>query len=373
MGKAFLVIVSVLFGIATSEVVVRVFARSLAIEPTTGNQYLFYQYDPVLGWSNKPGTRGVFQRSEFSYQIRINGEGLRGQEVSRSKPAGVRRIAVLGDSFTWGIGAADEQLYTTLLEKSLARSEVLNFGVSDYGPVQYYLLTEKVLSFEPDLVVLSFCLGNDFIDNVLWQRYGYFKPYAMLDENDKLEIAGYPIPNVRHLARDHEASVLGKLQNGSYLFRLVDREIIRRLTSRPAKFGQKGLKLAGAQREFYATPEDSEVKKAVAINAALMRAIARAYADRGIPFVVFAITTKCELGHCFPDLKGDNYVTLKLLKQSLEGIENVTLVDTSEDLGISDFWDRDGHWRPVGHQKATNKLAPVVRELMSDGRRSLRW
>jgi hypothetical protein len=364
MEKVILVVVSILVGLGISEAALRLVASDLAGEPTTGNQYLFYQFDPVLGWANKPGTKGVFKRKEFSYDVSINSDGLRGPERSRTKPDGVKRIAVLGDSFTWGIGASDDDLYVNLLEKKVPGSEVLNFGVSGYGPVHFHLLTEKVLAFSPDAVVLSFCLGNDFIDSVMWQRYRYYKPYAELDKDGKLKISGYPLPNVKRFPSQYEKGVLHTLYNWSYIYRLLDRHILG-LVGKLENFGQKGLKLGSAQKEFYATPNDPEVQKAVAINAALMREIAGAYQARGIPVIVLAIPTKCELGKCFPDLTEKNYATLELLKQSLQGIENVTLVDPSSELGIDDYWDHDGHWRPAGNKKVADKLAPAVQKVLS--------
>lgn len=40
--------------------------------PATRNQYLFFQFDPVLGWANAPNARGTFKRSEFEYPLEIN-------------------------------------------------------------------------------------------------------------------------------------------------------------------------------------------------------------------------------------------------------------------------------------------------------------
>ena len=76
----------------------------------------------MLGWSNIPDARGVFSRAEFSYELNINSLGLRGAEITPDKPAGIRRVAVLGDSFVWGIGAADDELFTTLLAGVAARN-----------------------------------------------------------------------------------------------------------------------------------------------------------------------------------------------------------------------------------------------------------
>lgn len=363
MGKLILVVVSILVGLGISEAALRLFASDLAGEPTTGNQYLFYQFDPVLGWSNKPGTKGVFERREFSYNVDINSEGLRGREVERRKPPGVKRVAVLGDSFTWGIGASDDELYVNLLGKALANTEVLNFGVSGYGPVHYHLLTEKVLAFEPDAVVIGFCLGNDFVDSVLWRRYRYYKPYATLDTAGKLQIAGYPIPNVKRFPSQYQSGLLQVLHENSYLFRLVDRHALG-LVGRLENFGQKGLKLGDAQKEFYETPDNPEVQKAVSINAALMREIASVYEKRGVPVIVLAIPTKCEFGECFPDLNGDNLSTLGFLRKSLAGLSNVTLVDPSSSLKLGDYWEHDGHWRPVGNRKVADELIPVLNGIL---------
>ena len=51
--------------------------------------------DPILGWANLPG----FQNNHF----RINSEGFRGEEVSKIKPPGVKRIICIGDSGTFGV------------------------------------------------------------------------------------------------------------------------------------------------------------------------------------------------------------------------------------------------------------------------------
>ncbi|MDX2290527.1 MAG: SGNH/GDSL hydrolase family protein [Hyphomicrobiaceae bacterium] len=358
-----LALVSSLFTLLMLEVGLRVVAPDLAGEPVTSNQYLFYEYDPKLGWANKPGVKGTFARQEFSYDLAINAHGLRGREVSLDKPAGMRRVAVLGDSFTWGIGASDAELYTTLLEKDLGQAEVLNFGISGYGPVQYHLLTDKVLRFQPDAVVVAFCLGNDFIDSVLWERYRYYKPFARLDEAGKLVIDGYPIPNVKRFPSSYDGGLLGALHQASYLFRFVDRHALG-LVGRLENFGQKGLKLSGRQYEFYATPDDPEVKAALAVNRALFAAMADAYRAKGIRLIVMAVPTGCEFGVCFPDLTTDTMVTLRLLKASLAGLD-LTLVDPTPVLTKADYWEHDGHWRPVGHRKVSDQLLPVVKAALA--------
>ena len=179
---------------------------------TTGDQYVFYRYDSTLGWANSAKATGIFERSEFSFPLRINTLGLRGAEIQIAKPKDVRRIAMLGDSFTWGIGAAEPELFSTLVQRRLPGVEVLNLGVAGYAPVQYLLQASAVLALDPDVVVIVFCLGNDFADNVFWQRYGRYKPYAMLDTTGNFLIAGTPPPNVRSMTESAPGRVSGHSQ-----------------------------------------------------------------------------------------------------------------------------------------------------------------
>ena len=114
--------------------------------------------DPRLRFELRPG--GV-ARAEVEY--RVNELGLRGPETTREKPAGVRRIALVGDSIAFGYWVADEHGFARQLEGLLAaapgagRIELLNFGVPGYNLEQEIeTLRAKALAFEPDLVVVLF-------------------------------------------------------------------------------------------------------------------------------------------------------------------------------------------------------------------------
>jgi lysophospholipase L1-like esterase len=118
--------------------------------------------NPRLGFELRPG--GAV-RAEVAY--RVNAEGLRGPETSVEKPAGVRRVAVLGDSIAFGYWVADEDGFARQLEALLnaegapSRVEVLNFGVPGYNLDQEIeALRAKALAFAPDAVVVAFCLND---------------------------------------------------------------------------------------------------------------------------------------------------------------------------------------------------------------------
>ncbi len=104
-------------------------------------------------------------------RLRTNSRGMPWREVSLEKPPGVRRVAFVGDSFTFGLWADSFEKSFVGVFDSLASShgiETLNFGVPGYGLDDMALqIQEDVLPFRPDLVVLVFYDGNDFGDTYL--------------------------------------------------------------------------------------------------------------------------------------------------------------------------------------------------------------
>ncbi|MBU1862824.1 MAG: SGNH/GDSL hydrolase family protein [Candidatus Omnitrophica bacterium] len=105
-------------------------------------------------------------------RVTINAGGYRGTYYKKDKDTQTFRIAVLGDSFTFGHGVTDEETYCAQLEKLLVNSsqsrtfEVLNFGVNDYTTQQEFeLFKVKVGAYNPDVVILGYYY-NDLLHTV---------------------------------------------------------------------------------------------------------------------------------------------------------------------------------------------------------------
>ena len=118
---------------------------------------------PERGYQLRAGFDGT---TRAGVHLAINSLGLRGPETTREKPAGVRRVLILGDSVTFGWGVAEAETFGRRLEAKLRSElacpiEVLNAGVSGYGSVEeaHYFLHEG-LTLSPD-VVLIYHVEND--------------------------------------------------------------------------------------------------------------------------------------------------------------------------------------------------------------------
>ncbi|MFZ5535024.1 MAG: SGNH/GDSL hydrolase family protein [Patescibacteria group bacterium] len=99
----------------------------------------------------------------------INSDGLRdNREYEKDKPENVFRIAVMGDSFTYGLFVGDDDPYPKQLEV-LANTcgadkkiEVINFGVPGYDlEMSAYRYDFRIKDYTPDLIVW-YLIENDF-------------------------------------------------------------------------------------------------------------------------------------------------------------------------------------------------------------------
>jgi len=160
-------LVLALFGIGLAAAAMEAGVRVLHLVPDR-----FWQPDPLLGTELIPGKEGWWtqEEHEFIVPVRINSLGHRDIERPRAKPAGNRRILVIGDSHVEALQVPLEDAIFRRLESELAETaddvEVLGAGVSGYGTAsQLLFFRDRGWKLEPDLVILAFYPGNDIKNN----------------------------------------------------------------------------------------------------------------------------------------------------------------------------------------------------------------
>jgi hypothetical protein len=116
----------------------------------------FDVHHPVRGWTLRPGLRDV----PISEDARLSSttRGYRGREdVPQIRLTGKWRVAVLGDSFTFGEDVGDDETFVHRLGVLHPSLEPVNLGVHAYGHDQMLLtLREEGPWLRPDLVLVGF-------------------------------------------------------------------------------------------------------------------------------------------------------------------------------------------------------------------------
>lgn len=184
--NSIMVLCSFIFTILIIEVVLRI----------KGNSYeRFNQTDPILGGFHLPNARERIITPEYDVQIQTNKLGLRGRDYNFNKPSNIRRLIVLGDSFTEAFQVSEEESFVKQLESLYNGNhdndsiQVLNFGMGGFGTTQEFLIYKTLgVKFHPNIVLLAFYVGNDFSDNYKPVGFSENRPYLHID-NDKFYIS----------------------------------------------------------------------------------------------------------------------------------------------------------------------------------------
>jgi len=155
-----------LISLACAEIVVRFASLAPEIIPVTKGRFRLSP-NPKIGYEPIPNIHYEEDSLSF-YQYRgtSNELGYRGPTYPETREPGTMRIVVIGDSIVEGIGIDDyEELFSAKVERALRESgipaQVFNFGVSGYNTQQEVeTLKDKALRFDPDLVLLAYCLND---------------------------------------------------------------------------------------------------------------------------------------------------------------------------------------------------------------------
>lgn len=112
-----------------------------------------YEASSTLGFRYRPSQTAFTADKPF----RTNALGLRGAELAREKPAGTKRVVVLGDSIAMGYGVRENDAFANVVARGLGPGfEVINAGVAAYNTeqeVNWFLETGRKLA--PDAVIIE--------------------------------------------------------------------------------------------------------------------------------------------------------------------------------------------------------------------------
>jgi hypothetical protein len=163
----------------------------------SGEQAVYTQFDPVLGWRNRPGTSVTYNRREYQTKVEINRLGFRDIERSVEKPAGRKRIVILGDSFVEAYAVERDEGISRRIEMLANQDgcpvDVVNAGVHGYSIDQEYLWFKG--EGEPlgaDIVMMA-VYYNDILITTRNNYWGSLKPILEIRGGELVPV-NTPIP-----------------------------------------------------------------------------------------------------------------------------------------------------------------------------------
>ena len=374
-------LVTALLILITGEIAMRMLARTTVEGETLGSRVLipknwgeltrhnrqlldeantrptFSVYDDLMGWTVGPSRRsanGLYYSSS---------EGIRAphEDVSFAELTEKTRIALVGDSYTFGEDVAYEDTWGFLLENALGSEiQVLNFGVPGYGVDQAYLRYEKdVRKWKPKVVIFSFIAHDVERTMTVYTSLNYpgwnmpfSKPRFILRDGDLKKL------NVPPLAPE---AIFSRGSISELPFLEYDRGY------RQSDWRRSFFQFSYLARAFMTwlprweavTPDVSD-EALVSVNASILRAFVRSAEEAGAaPIVVYH--PKREFNN-----SSSSYVPLGKRVLQEAGLVYTDPTSCLLELDQADWFIPHGHYTAKGNAMVAKCLVKAVRQVLGE-------
>lgn len=369
--------VAVALGLALGEVVLRIgwpqptFSRLDEMAPRC------FREDDVTPYGLLPGARTRITHPEFDTAIAINGEGLRmDREVTPAPPPGKRRLAVIGDSFTFGFGVEAAESFPARLDEQLDGWEVVNLGfAAGFSPDCYYAhLAQRGpdASFRAEVLLVAVFVGNDLTARVetLWpdlDAHGLparvTTRFTRVDAQHRFRVRNtllrYRIPLLRE---SHVFVGLAHLIAGAH--------------PSADEVDYKAAMAAVYTEELYRTPWSSRLEALFADQVRCLEGIARLAGERGQHLLVVVIPDSHQVYANVPEA-GTGRVRRMLRARPGPAVPQSKLRSALDQRGIASldllpaliaaqdgelYFHVDGHFTAAGHATAARAVRADLTE-----------
>ena len=173
ISRVFIVLLSFALLLIDLEVALRISSREMKGKAVSViEDQPVYQLDSDLIYSFRPNSKRTESTFEdFIDEKIINKLGFRDLRGGIEKNS--RILVAMGDSFVEGIGVDRKDTYPAVLESQLKRRnikmQVINAGISGYGPDQVYrLIIKKILPMDPDIILWNITYPDDLYSSAFW-------------------------------------------------------------------------------------------------------------------------------------------------------------------------------------------------------------
>jgi lysophospholipase L1-like esterase len=297
----------------------------------------WFQSNERYGYTLKSNFHQLYHypKDDIKIDVRTNSLGLRDREYDLSRK-NVKRVLLLGDSFTFGEGLDVEENFDNKLEALLNTIEeqyyVINTGVGGWGTIQQTRYAKDHFQlFDPSFIILTFC-GNDPSDDARFRS----------DEQVDHEKGRFYFP--------------GKIfiRNHSHLYRFIYKRVktIEHYWQQEAKL-RKNPKLRMDSQSSTVISE-TEWKSTISV----IYEFHKEYLDYNPDGILLIQAT---------------YPLNEDIRDHLRSISNdkdliyVDLYEEASQVGADQIrLPYDGHWTPQMHKISAKALLEVIRDLRVD-------
>lgn len=119
----------------------------------------------VLPRADGRGVTIPYYQNRWRRDVRANSLGFREREFDLKNAEGSFRVAVIGDSITYGQGVREDERFTNILQAEFSempgRYEILNFGRPGAETIHHLqILKSEVLQVNPDFILLQWFVND---------------------------------------------------------------------------------------------------------------------------------------------------------------------------------------------------------------------
>lgn len=335
----------------------------------------FLIYDPIMGWTVAPS------RQNETGQDVSSAEGLRAPRVGmsfadrrtrhseESAKAATVRVALMGDSMTYGYEVRCEESWGHALEAHLRPAvQVLNFGVSGYGLDQVLLRYERdAQPWKPQIVLIGITSQEilrmisvyNFLMNPDWLGLPFARPRLVLKNGIPLPI-NQPVPTPAEVFAHTTITELPHLDQDAYFRRLEwERDGLWHFFERSYFF-----RMLITLRPPNDHPRESDsTESMIALGQQLLTTLVRDVRDQGAIPLVVNLPYQSELRMAAE--YGDKNIPPSVQMLRAAGIGYYDATTCLIEANAFDEYMPQSHYSPTANAVIAKCLEPIVREEMS--------
>lgn len=305
------------------------------------------------------GSHDRFRGKPFAedWHFNLNSHGFKDHEFVLEKKRDVYRVLGIGDSFSFGV-VPYQFNYLTLIESRISLKnmniEVYNMGIPCIGPKDYLsLFIEEGLAFQPDMLLLSFFIGNDF------------------DESKKRKIHEY----------SYVASLLHYIVNVQPEFEGKTYHKRAEYCDNCPNFSHEQYLKIESDRSYIYLDGNERFPKLLQRALYYLKQINNICTKKGIKLIIVIIPDELQINRSlqidvqtkyFSDIDNDRWDFTRpntMLSKELDqlGIDNIDLFKYFTAESSSQLYrPRDTHWNIAGNQLAADVIGKYLRKYLKE-------